>query len=169
MPAEDESQVPEGSPAGWGRWPGALVWARLQPRWQEGPCCSQPCNPRLDAKGLPSGTMCHVPFLPPSKLLLMATGCCLRRWVVHAAAFDSLPPNAALGRPLCALWASSALWALSGGPLPSPTPTPMLPLCLEPCPAAGCSSPALPRGFPVCPQASAQLLMRRQGCLLTCP
>lgn len=165
MPAEDEPQVPEGSRAGWGHWPGALVWACLQRHWQEGPCCSQPCNPRLDAKGLPRGTMCRVPFLPPSKLSLMVVGHCLHRRVVSAAAFETLPPNAALGMPWCACWVSSALWALSGGPLPTPTPS----VCLEPCPAPGCSSPALPRGFPACPRASPQWLMCRQGCWLTCP
>lgn len=66
MPAEDESQVPEGSRAG--HWPGALVWPCLQPHWWEGPCCSWPCNPHLDAKGLLGGMMCRVLLLPPSKL-----------------------------------------------------------------------------------------------------
>ena len=164
MPAEDESQVPEESHAGWGHWPGALVWASLQPHWQEGPRCSQPCTPCLDAKELGSRTMCRVPLLPPSKLSLMVTGHCLHRQVVSTAAFDTLLPNAALGRPWCACWASSALWALSGSPLPTLTPS----VCLGPCPAPGCSSCALPRGFPVCPRACPQLLMCSQGCLLSC-
>lgn len=68
MPAEDESGVPEALPAVWGHWLGALPWACLQPHGQEGPCCSKPWNACSDAKGLLNVLMCHVPFLPPSKI-----------------------------------------------------------------------------------------------------
>ena len=158
VPAADESQVPEGSRAGWGHWPGALVWACWQPHWQKGPSCSQPCNPRLHAKGFPSGTMCRVPFLPPSKLSLMVTGRLLQLLTV----FLLMP----LWGGLCVPVGPPLLSRLSpGGPLQIPAPS----ACLEPCPAPACSSPALPRGFLVCPRASPQLLTCRQECLLTCP
>ena len=138
------------------------------PIGRKGPATPSPAILAQKAKGLPSRAMCHVPFLPPSKLSLMADGRCLGRRVLSTAALDSLPPNAALGRPLCTSWASSfALWAPSGHPLPTPTPTPSA--CLEPCPAPGCSSPALPRGFPVCPRPSPRLPMCRQGCLPALP
>lgn len=69
VPAEDESQVPEGSRAGWRHRPGALVWASLQPHWQEGPCRSQPCNPRLEGQRAPERGNVPRPLSPTLQAL----------------------------------------------------------------------------------------------------